>query len=418
MARPKHAHPHVSWRDGRPRFSPGPKLRKAGHRGFDLRWPAPGQEGHNSFAIVDLTAPSDNAGRWFSRGECVDWSEAFIARLGAAATPKTGKRGRPAGSGMAYTVMQLLEDWQHPRKNPRFDTAKPRALKPKTITFYRQCVATIEQTQPDVYATFVAALDRPICRAMFDAIWSERGLATARGCALTLSAAIGWGQLTGRVRRADNPCSQLQMPTPDPRVRFASRREIKALIAAAEAEGQPAIGDAILLGVWSGQRQADRLAAVHKGLWNKRRVFRQAKTGAVVAILEAPELEIRFKAAEARRRAAGIVNAHVLLNEATWHPFTYKQYRARFLQVRARAIKDGCKSLADFRDQDLRDTAVTWLALAGATIPEIINITGHTAESATRILKHYLAQHPALADSGIRKMIDWYDNDGETEIGL
>ena len=40
-----------------------------------------------------------------------------------------------------------------------------------------------------------------------------------------------------------------------------------------------------------------------------------------------------------------------------------------------------------------------------ATVPEIISITGHTPQSATRILRHYLAQHPEMADSAIRKMV-------------
>ncbi|HHV67979.1 MAG TPA: hypothetical protein GXX48_10110, partial [Ochrobactrum intermedium] len=74
-------------------------------------------------------------------------------------------------------------------------------------------------------------------------------------------------------------------------------------------------------------------------------------------------------------------------------------------------------SLHDLQDLDFRDTSVTWMALAGATIPEIISVTGHTAESATRILRHYLARHPEMADSAIRKMVSWYEADGETEIG-
>jgi hypothetical protein len=58
------------------------------------------------------------------------------------------------------------------------------------------------------------------------------------------------------------------------------------------------------------------------------------------------------------------------------------------------------------------------MALAGATIPEIISVTGHTAESATRILRHYLARHPEMADSAIGKMVAWYEGGGETEFGL
>jgi len=62
-----------------------------------------------------------------------------------------------------------------------------------------------------------------------------------------------------------------------------------------------------------------------------------------------------------------------------------------------------CKSLADKHDQDLRDTAVTWLARAGATLPEIAAITGHSLASIHTIMKHYLAISPELGDAGIEK---------------
>lgn len=70
-----------------------------------------------------------------------------------------------------------------------------------------------------------------------------------------------------------------------------------------------------------------------------------------------------------------------------------------------------------FFEGDLRDTSVTWQALAGATVPEICAITGHQLDSATRILKHYLARHPEMGDAAIAKMIEWYEGDGDTEIG-
>lgn len=72
-------HPHVSWRGGRPRFTPGPELRAAGHKSRDLK--------HDD-------------GRWFSFGEAIDWSREFdVAR--APATPAPEARPVP---------------WQNPNK--------------------------------------------------------------------------------------------------------------------------------------------------------------------------------------------------------------------------------------------------------------------------------------------------------------
>lgn len=53
------------------------------------------------------------------------------------------------------------------------------------------------------------------------------------------------------------------------------------------------------------------------------------------------------------------------------------------------------------RFNDLRGTAVTLLAEAGATVPQIASITGHKLESVTRILERYLARTRELSDAAI-----------------
>ncbi len=252
------------------------------------------------------------------------------------------------------------------------------------------------------------------------------------------------------MRAEVNPAQNVGMQTLPPRIRIGTREEIAALLAAADAIGLPEIGDMIQLGIWTGQRQGDRLALVDHGLWRGRRVFRQSKTGALVAILEAPELERRLAAAKDRRPARLADERRIVVDEATWKPMSGDRYRKLYGQVRDTAAaglfvtqagdpvaiggKNGLSTaaamkraaagtiimkvkptptVADLRDQDLRDTAVTWMALAGATIPEIISVTGHTAESAHTILKHYLAQQPELADAAVAKLIGWYERGEE-----
>jgi hypothetical protein len=54
---------------------------------------------------------------------------------------------------------------------------------------------------------------------------------------------------------------------------------------------------------------------------------------------------------------------------------------------------------------DLRGAAMTRLALAGCTVPEICAITGHSLEDANRILQaHYLHDDPQLAWNAVRKL--------------
>jgi len=388
--------PHITWRDGRPRFSPSASLRKLGFAGKDLR--------HEN-------------GSWFTAGQALDWSNQLQKEI----DQKRGK-SKPRGKrnpANHYTVMQLLHDFQHPKLNPRFDPNKQGHLALKSRQGYGFGARTIERAHINLYASPVAALDRPICRNLFERIWDAHGLSTANNAMRTLSAAISWGMLTGRVKLSTNPATKLKMQQAAPRVRFGTRNEILALVEAADAIDLPAIGDSIIAGVWTGQRQTDRLQLIERDSSGKRRIFRQNKTGAIVAILKAPELENRLSQAKQRRAAANIINGHMILNEARWQPYTQKEYNRDFNLVKAEAVKrSGINTLPDFLDLDLRDTAVTWMALAGCEIPEIVSVTGHTLQSATKILKHYLAQHPEMADSAIRKMITWYDDEGETEIGL
>lgn len=50
---------------------------------------------------------------------------------------------------------------------------------------------------------------------------------------------------------------------------------------------------------------------------------------------------------------------------------------------------------------DLRGTAVTLMAEAGCTVPQIVAVTGHTLQSATRILERYMARTSRMAEAAI-----------------
>lgn len=60
--------------------------------------------------------------------------------------------------------------------------------------------------------------------------------------------------------------------------------------------------------------------------------------------------------------------------------------------------------ITDLHFHDLRGTAVTMLAEAGCTVPEIAAVTGHTLTHAQRILDLYLARTRTLADAAIFKL--------------
>lgn len=223
----------------------------------------------------------------------------------------------------------MIEDW---KRSPKWREGQKKSLSTNSRRDYEQKLRVLEKDHPLIWNAPAHLVRRTVLRQAYEQIWAKRGLATARGVMLVLSSAYSWATLAGKVKREDNPARKLQMEVPDPRIRFATRKELTALVTAADAIGRPEIGDAIVLGVWTGQRQADRLALLAGQQNNGRRVFRQAKTGAIVWLKEAPELEQRLKATAQRRaraKAEALLSAspsdrpaverrfaHVILDEA------------------------------------------------------------------------------------------------------
>ena len=375
----------------RPRFNPSPALRALGYQRRNLQ--------HAD-------------GRWFSLGEALDFSNDVQADQARQKPKRRRRRARPL-----YTVAHLARDWRDPNVNRRWGgagvsdgrmTVAP--LSAKSRENYDWNMSVLERTAPDLWTGAVDQLDAKACVALFDTLWTKHGLAAARSTMRGLSAAIAWGiRYAPAVTRADNPVAALRMPASEPRLRVGTRKEIDALIVAADIVGLPQIGLSVITGLFTGQRQADRLAMKHDGVDDRgRQVFRQTKTGAIVAIKKAHVLEATIGNAMKRRAAAGVIAPLMIVNEATWQPYTTRTYNRHFNLVRERAVKMQ-PTLADFTDQDLRDTAVTWLARAGCDIPEICSITGHSLKSAVTVLRHYLALDAELADRAIEKLIGYYD---------
>ncbi|GCA49270.1 hypothetical protein KGO5_01713 [Sinorhizobium sp. KGO-5] len=384
---------HVAWRDGRPRFEPSPTLRKLGYKGEDLK--------------VD--------GRWMTAGEALDWSNAFAKQLAGEkrkARMKTTGRHEPTPVPAApalkhtYPVSQLFEDWLNVKINPEIADRAPR-----TVDDYRQKSKVFENHLPDVWTAEAEALTKPICKGLYNTLRQKAGIATAVGAMRILGIALQWAMDLGKFPEMHiNPAHKLKMKTPPPRIRFATKQEMTVLVETADAMGAHEMGDMFTLAVWSGQRQGDRLEFQHAGREAGRLIFRQGKTKVIVSIPEAPELKKRFTAAQKRRQTAEVISPYVILNEEDWKPFKADRYRRRYEDIRRAAAKQ-LPSLKTLRDQDFRDTAVTWLAMADCTIPQICSITGHSFKTANDILKHYLALNPELADSAIAKLIIWYDKE-------
>ena len=119
--------------------------------------------------------------------------------------------------------------------------------------------------------------------------------------------------------------------------------------------------------------------------------LRQGKTGARVVIKVGAPLKAALDAVPKR--------STIILTNSDNKPWTSDGFRASWGKA--------CKlaGVVGVTFNDLRGTALTRLALVGATEAEIATITGHSLRGVRAILDtHYLSRDPKLGDSAISKL--------------
>lgn len=148
-----------------------------------------------------------------------------------------------------------------------------------------------------------------------------------------------------------------------------------------------------LIAQWTGQRQADILRLTWGAYDGKTIRLRQSKTGRPMLIPVAQPLREALDAAKARRKTLTICET------SRGQPWTSDGFKTSFGKAQAAAGIEGVTF------HDLRGTAVTSLAIAGCTVPEISALTGHSLKDAEAILsKHYLGRDKRLGESAVAKL--------------
>jgi integrase len=156
---------------------------------------------------------------------------------------------------------------------------------------------------------------------------------------------------------------------------------------------------ALLLALWTGQRQGDLLRLSwndYDGSYIRTRQSkgrgRQGRRRVTIPV--GPPLKDTLDAALKQKRSA----VTILVN-SFGRPWTEDGFRTSW----DKAFKK--TSLKDLHFHDLRGTAVTRLALSNCSVPEIASITGHSMKTVQEILDaHYLGGRVELAESAIKKL--------------
>lgn len=375
---------HVDWRNGRPRFIPGPTARALGFRTQCLK---------------------DEFGDWLGLEATLLWAQNIDAEIRAARlakkakTPPRRRKTAPRPPASLYTTSELFEDWQ---ASPRFAR-----LARRTRIGYAERGRRIAERLPEIWAKDVDAIDRGAANRAYEAALAKWGASEAASMFRTLSSAYSWGEKNGHLK--ESPFRRLGMVTPKGRARAATREEIATLVATAERLGRADVADVVLFGLFTGQRQEDRLTLTRAQIAGGRLTVRQGKTGRLVDVVLAPPLVARLAAAEKRQRALGVDSPRVFVDETTRRAWTGDRYRKAFARVRKEAAK-ACPSLADLWEMDMRSTALSAAYSRGATLAQGASLSGHSQQTAAQIQdRHYVSRNGDMADAAVATILEWWE---------
>lgn len=201
-----------------------------------------------------------------------------------------------------------------------------------------------------------------------------------------LARVLSWGLDRGYLN--DNPLSTFERAYRSDR---AEKIWLPEHIEAFEAVASPELRLALTLALHTGQRQGDLLHLTWSGYDGRAITLRQSKSRRSVYIPCTKALKATLDALPRR-------SIHVLTraDDSAWTRDAFKQ---AWSDAYARS-----GLTEDLHFHDIRGTAVTMLAEAGATVPEIATITGHSPAHAQKILDRYLARTRSLAESAIAKL--------------
>ena len=156
-------------------------------------------------------------------------------------------------------------------------------------------------------------------------------------------------------------------------------------------EASPPLGLALMLALWTGQRQGDLLRLPWSAYDGSVIRLKQGKTGARVTVPVGAPLKAALDATRKR--------GPLILMNTRGVPWTANGFSASWRKACAAARISGLTF------HDLRGTAVLRLSLAGCTVPEIATITGHSLRDVQVILdQNYFHRDVALAQSAITKL--------------
>lgn len=421
------------FRDGRPRWIPGPGLRNAGWKGRNLK--ATGGAFLTEGASIDMARSINEAVAAWRAGQLAPPDYADIAPAGACFQGGLGAPPPQDKLAIGRLIDAFTGTWDG-RVKPSEEFAQ---LKPATQRDYRNKlkrlvdvlaghldlpadgdVKALKAYNDDVAQLRAASvlvlepvetakgIEDPL-HAVYWQLHREVGLHQASGVLTVASLWLKWCRAR-QSRKVINWAADVKRDTPPGRIRPGSWAEIDAMMEAAERLGWLSIADSIVLGLDLSWSQIDRLALTWPRAGRGRCLTGpegRQKTGRVGGT---PLSEIgRRRLAQIiwRQRRMAAQPTHVLWCETTSAPWKADHYRHTWADVRDEAAK-ACPSVATLTDADLRDTAVTLFGNAGLSTDQIASRTLQSRKTIDQLRdRHYGEIGPEIADQGVA-LLDKY----------
>lgn len=252
----------------------------------------------------------------------------------------------------------------------------------------RAYLAYIKLVEDDFGDLPIAALTDRRVRGEFKS-WRDKFANTPRKADYawtTLARVMSFAKDRGII--ATNPCERGgRLYVADRKDKIWTEQDIAALLSVASTEIQLAL----ILALWSGQRQGDLLRLPWSAYDSPYIRLRQSKGGRRVAMPAGAPLRILLDATERR--------GPLILTNTLGRPWTSDGFRTSWGKACDRA------GISELTFHDLRGTAVVRLAIAGATVPQIAAVTGHALKDVEAILDaHYLGRDIQLAEAAVLKL--------------